>query len=175
MPSHNGFLFARSAWRISLHGRSRLVRGVRAYYINVSQTVSAVQVWVDTFCIRYLCCGGFGVHLCCWGFGSVYQPQPKVTLEGPWKVHGPPRRGGRPFHILARLWCIRTNFFEIGMAYSMLRQESTGEGGLSLPYKCSPNSLCRMGLGGESLYRYLCCSSFGAYLFLAVSTNHNQK
>jgi len=28
------------------------------------------------------------------------------------------------------------------MVYSMVRQESTGEEGLSLPYQCSPNSLC---------------------------------
>jgi len=74
LPSHNGFLFVRSAWRISLHGRSRLVRGVQAYYINVPQTVSAVQVLTDIFCIRYLCCRGLGAHLCCWGFGGVYQP-----------------------------------------------------------------------------------------------------
>jgi len=36
------------------------------------------------------------------------------------------------------------------MVHFMERQESTGEGGSSLLYQCSPNSLCRMGWGGES-------------------------
>jgi len=74
-------------------------KGGSAYYINVPQTVSAVQVLADIFCIRYVCCRGFGVYLSCKGFGGVYQPQRKVTLDMPWKVHAPPQARGRLFHI----------------------------------------------------------------------------
>ena len=63
----------------------------------------------------------------------------EVILEGPWKVHG-----------LAKAQ--RGSFREVGMAYFIAWQESTGEEGSSLLYQCFPNSLCCTGFGGYLLY-----------------------
>jgi len=61
------------------------------------------------------------------------------------------------------------------MVYSMERQESTGEG-VQAYYTNVPKQSLLYGFGwGIFCIRYLCCRSFGAYLFLAVSTNHDEK
>jgi len=57
----------------------------------------------------------------------------------------------------------------------MVRQESTGEGDRAY-YTNVPKQSLLYGPGwGIFCIRYLCCRSFGAHLFLAVSTNHNRK
>ena len=63
----------------------------------------------------------------------------KAILKGPWKVHG----------LAKPQW---VSFCEVGMAYFTAWQESTGKGGSSLLYQCSPNSLCRTGFDGYLLY-----------------------
>ena len=74
------------------------MRGVRAYYINVPQTVSVVLVWAGNLLYWVSLLYEFWrVSL----FGGVYQPQPKVSLEEPLKVcTHPPGKGQAIVHPL---------------------------------------------------------------------------